>query len=180
MEEWVDIKGFDGIYEVSSLGNVRVKERFVTHSRNPSMKIKRKPKTMSPIDHGNGYLYVTLTKDGKRNNRYIHRLVAEAFIDNPDGLPEVDHINRRRDDNCVENLRWTTRQGNIDNSSAVGTRKNHWKKPASGERYVLFRKGKWVVQIQRRDMKVYRQFKTKEEAVCYRDELERMVMENVG
>lgn len=180
MEEWRDVKGFERLYQVSSIGNVRTKEKSVSHSRNQAMKVRRKAKTMSTVDNGNGYLYVTLTKDGKRYNRYVHRLVAEAFIDNPDGLLEVDHINRIRNDNRIENLRWVNRQSNIENSKAHGPRPNHWLKPSSGERYIYKKDSKWIVQFQRRDLKVYKAFKLKREAIKYRDYIEREVMKNVG
>lgn len=69
-------------------------------------------KVLKPCNNGNGYLYVSL---GRKNHRYIHRLVAEAFIPNPDNLPQIDHIDTDKTNNNVSNLRWVTRKQNINN-----------------------------------------------------------------
>jgi hypothetical protein len=100
MEFWKEIKGYEGLYEVSSEGRVK--------------SLGRKPGIMRP-GLSNGYLKVGLTKDGIRSRFRVHRLVAEAFIPNPDNKPEVDHINGDRKDNRVENLRWMTHQENNNN-----------------------------------------------------------------
>lgn len=91
-EEWRPVKGLEGLYEVSSFGRIRTKERKeVRQSNNP-----------------NAYKTVTLKySDGSRfNNTLVHRLVAEAFIPNPDNLPCVNHRNERKTCNVVENLEW--------------------------------------------------------------------------
>lgn len=66
-----------------------------------------------------GYAFVTLYKDKKRYTKYIHRLLAEAFIPNPNNLPEIDHINAIRDDNSIDNLRWVSRKDNIKNPLTI-------------------------------------------------------------
>lgn len=100
IEEWKDIKGFDGLYLVSNLGRVR------------SLR-----KILAPKDNGNGYKNVCLCLGKHRYYRYIHRLVAEAFIPNPDNLKEVDHIDCSRDNNAVDNLRWTTHGDNCKDAT---------------------------------------------------------------
>mgnify|MGYP002513716939 CR=1 FL=1 len=68
-----------------------------------------------------GYLLVNLYKQGKQTTFYIHRLVATAFVPNPNGYSEVDHINRNPLDNTVENLRWVTHKQNIENRQSGPT-----------------------------------------------------------
>lgn len=102
-EIWKPIKGYEGLYEVSSCGRVR--------------SLKRKaPHIMGQGNNGYGYLYAPLTKDGKTTNIRISRLVAEAFIPNPNNLPIVDHINHKRAENYVENLRWVSYSENAFSS----------------------------------------------------------------
>lgn len=75
----------------------------------------RTNKALKPIVTKKGYLQVNLSINGNRKACLIHKLVAEAFIPNPDNLPEVDHINTIRSDNRVSNLRWVTRKENENN-----------------------------------------------------------------
>ena len=98
MEEiWKDIKGYEGLYKISNFGNVK------------SLNIKRNRK-LSITRHG--YLYVDLSKNDVRKHFYVHRLVAAAFIDNPDNLPQVNHIDEDKTNNCVSNLEWCDRKYN--------------------------------------------------------------------
>lgn len=110
-EVWVDIKGYEGIYQISNLGRVRSLDRWINHIRGEKI---IKGKLLKP-NNCKGYLSVDLCKDGKRNHIKIHRLVAEAFIPNPEDKPCVDHINTNPSDNRVENLRWVTyRENNLN------------------------------------------------------------------
>ena len=92
MESWANVVGYEGIYEVSDNGNVR---NAVTK------------KTLSP-GKSQGYFYVALYKNKSRKNKQVHRLVAEAFIQNPEGLPIINHKDEVRTNNRVENLEWCT------------------------------------------------------------------------
>ena len=104
-EEWKDINGYEGYYQVSNLGRVKSLERVVICKNGSNKKIKEH--LMSGSDNGNGYLSVMLCRNGKQKRFYIHRLVALAFIPNPNNLPEINHINEfRKDDNSVSNLEW--------------------------------------------------------------------------
>lgn len=110
METWKDIEGYEGIYQVSNEGNVRSCEREIDYL----VKGKYKGKRVFPsvllktwINNG-GYVLVDLHMNGKADKRTIHRLVAEAFIPNPNEYPCVNHKNECKNDNFVENLEWCT------------------------------------------------------------------------
>ena len=118
-EVWKPIKGYEGLYEVSNLGNVRSVDRHVMLG-NQYCLLNGKP--IKPFPNSTGYLRVGLSKNSKDKKYLIHRLVAEAFIPNPNNLPCIDHINTIRDDNKVENLRWCDTAGNLANPI---TRKKH-------------------------------------------------------
>lgn len=110
-EIWKPVKGFEGIYEVSNMGNVKALDRVsVFEGRWGKTHRKLKGKNLKPQKQSNGYLTVNLGK-GKRGSiatKTIHRLVAEAFIDNPENLPLVLHGNNNKTCNEVWNLRWGT------------------------------------------------------------------------
>ena len=103
MEEWRDIKGYEGAYQVSSYG--RIRSRF---------KILKKQK------HKQGYELVGLSKNGTTKRYLVHRLVAEAFIKNVDNKPEVNHKDGNKNNNAVENLEWCTRLENIRHAWDTG------------------------------------------------------------
>lgn len=108
-EIWKTVEGFDGYYEVSSEGNVRSVTRAVTRGNH---KITKKSRLLSPNRLTSGYLSVHLYKEGKRTVHLIHRLVAQAFIDNPENLPEINHKNEDKLDNRAINLEWCSRSYN--------------------------------------------------------------------
>ena len=104
-EQWKVIKGYE-LYEVSNIGRVK-------SNNNP-----KNPKILKQYTDANGYNSVMIVRSkgyGKADRKFIHRLVAEAFIPNPDNKPFVDHINTVRDDNVVDNLRWCTSKENAAN-----------------------------------------------------------------
>lgn len=103
-EIWRPIKGYEN-YEVSNLGRVK----SLNYHRTDKEQIMKSYTTKK------GYLRINLLKNGKGTKFLIHRLVAEAFIPNPDNKPCIDHINTVRDDNRVENLRWCTISENCNN-----------------------------------------------------------------
>lgn len=112
-EEWRPVVGFEGAYEVSSLGVIRSLER--KDSRGSVVR----PQIMKQYPICGGYLRVYLTKDGKQHPIPVHRVVAGAFIPNPNNLPQINHKNEIKTDNFVGNLEWCTAKYN----SNYGTRK---------------------------------------------------------
>ena len=115
-EQWRTIEGFEGYYEISNLGRIRSLDRVCnTHSSEAGRRIKGQ--IMTPTDNGNGYLIVHLKQNGKRSSRYIHRLVAEAFLEKRIGCNVVDHIDYNKKNNAVDNLQWCTQRENVQRSS---------------------------------------------------------------
>lgn len=109
MEEWKDVKGYEGLYEVSNFGRVRGKERFTNNRIN-------KKRIMFGALHPDGYHIVNLQSKTYR----VHCLVAEAFIPNPNNKPHVNHINGDKLDNAIANLEWVTDLENSRHAIAIG------------------------------------------------------------
>ena len=115
-EIWKPVKGYEGIYEVSNIGNVRSLDRSVIKynaltKRDNILHIKGQ--IMKPSINKYGYYYLSLSKDGNRKSHLVHRLVAEAFIDNPNNLPQVNHIDENKLNNNVDNLEFITLEDNV-------------------------------------------------------------------
>ena len=111
IEVWKDIEGYEGLYQVSNLGNVRSLDRIVDYGHS---KAYRKGKNLSGSYASGGYAQVQLNHNKKTKQELIHRLVAKAFIPNPNNLPCVNHKDENKRNNCVENLEWCTEKENIN------------------------------------------------------------------
>lgn len=117
MEEiWKDIEGFEGLYQISNMGRVKSVERMKWSGK---CYYKAPEKILKAGKSSGGYLFVWLCKDGKGKWCVIHRLVAKAFLPNPEELPEVNHIDEDKTNNCVTNLEWCSKKYNIN----YGTRR---------------------------------------------------------
>lgn len=164
MEAWKDIHGYEGLYQVSDLGNVRSLEREVCQGKY-GKKRSAGGHLMTPTDNGHGYLVVSLRKQNRRKNHYVHRLVAEHFIENS-GLKYVNHKDYDTRNNCVDNLEWCTQKENLLHSSQ---RMKHphkqWKESGTGEKYIYLRNGRYRLSIRN---KIDRTYQTLEEAVMAR------------
>ena len=114
MEEWKDIQGYEGLYQISNYGRVK------------SLNYKRsnKEKIMDGGTNKNGYRNIILSKNKKKETFYIHKLVAQHFISNPDNLSEINHIDENKSNNNVDNLEWCTHKYN----SNYGTRNTRMSK----------------------------------------------------
>ena len=121
IEIWKPVVGYEGIYEVSNLGNVRSLNYRHTNTI----------KALSPSINKDGYIRVHLWKNCKGKVLAVHRLVAEAFVPNPNNKPQIDHINTDKTNNTVwlnedgsvnyekTNLRWVTKKENINNPLTI-------------------------------------------------------------
>ena len=171
-EIWKDINGYEGLYQVSNLGRVKSLDRRARNHKNGSTRFV-KGQMITATGNGNGYKIVGLRYQRKRENRYVHRLVAEHFIDNPDDKKYINHIDYDTSNNCVENLEWCTQKENIIHSKDHMCKpRNKFKPSNTGEKYIGKRSknGKYScyrVNIPR--MKICKQFKTLPEAIEYRD-----------
>lgn len=110
-----DVVGYEGLYSVTDEGDVISNRRVI---RNGRREYAREPIVLKPGYRDGGYQMVVLFRDGVGKCASVHRLVAEAFIPNPDDLPEVNHKDENPANNRVENLEWCTRQYNIEYSKA--------------------------------------------------------------
>ena len=120
-EIWKDIEGFNGRYQISNTG--KVKSIY-----------KQKEKFLTPQKDRYGYLTIDLRKDGKSKRNKLHRLVAKAFIPNPDSLPQVNHKNGNKEDNNADNLEWCTAKENLKHALDSGLRQCiHKNTPHYGE-----------------------------------------------
>lgn len=115
-EVWVNIPNTDGVFQVSSFGRVRSCDRMVGAGKGKRLE---KGKFIGSIDP-KGYPRATISYKGKARSVFIHRLVAEAFLPNPNGYPCIDHINGCKSDNRVENLEWVTHSENTKRAVAMG------------------------------------------------------------
>ena len=102
-EEWRDIKGYEGLYQVSNLGRVK---SLNCRGHKGCIGI------LTPRLDGKGYEMVALYKEGKARNTKVHRLVAQAFIPNPNNYPQVNHKDENKTNNNVKNLEWCTNEYN--------------------------------------------------------------------
>ena len=111
METWKNIKGYEGLYQVSSMGRVKSLERKDCLGRIV------KERVLKPCIDRYGYLFVNLCAGGKKRTFFVHRLVCQAFHENPDNKPQVNHLNEDKTNNRVCNLEWATAKENLNHGT---------------------------------------------------------------
>lgn len=124
IELWRPVVGFEGLYEVSDLGRVRV----LPHTAKDGRKFRGKVLSIrvSPQD---GYCRVNLRKDGKQYNKTVHRIVATAFLHDPANRPEINHIDGHKWNNRASNLEWCTASENQQHALRHGLRNKERRRP---------------------------------------------------
>lgn len=174
MEIWKDIRGYEGLYQVSNLGRVKsVARRVCNHPSGSTRQMQEH--FITPTDNGNGYKIVGLRSDHKRQNKYVHRLVAEHFLENPQGKNYVNHIDFDKSNNRASNLEWCSQKENVQHSSShMRHPKSVCKTSNTGEKYISARKDRRqniryrvFIVSERKE----RSFGTLAEAIQYRNEV---------
>ncbi|HFI0463831.1 TPA: NUMOD4 domain-containing protein [Streptococcus suis] len=140
-EKWEDIEQFEGYYQVSNFGRIRSCDRYITEKTGKVNFLRGKPLKNHIGD--DGYYKVVLTKNNKPHYFRVCRLVAKAFIDNPENKPQVNHIDGNKINDHVSNLEWVTVQENITHSIKTGL------KPVGEDCVNVKLKEKDVIEIRR-------------------------------
>ena len=151
-EIWKDIKNYEGLYQISNLGKIKSLERKVKNQKgNRTVK-----EIILKCSEGKSYVQVTLSKKNNYKTKLVHRLVAEAFIPNPNNLSEVNHIDGNKHNNNVNNLEWVSRYDNMQHAKKLGLintlkgNKSYWYNKYGIEHS----RSKKIVQIEKNNKKV--------------------------
>jgi hypothetical protein len=138
IEEWRDVVGYEGLYQVSNLGNVKSLKRVVKHSSGCPKIINEK--FLKPSSAKYGHKNVVLSLNGIKKHQLVHRLVAKAFIENPNNYPCVNHKDENAKNNCIDNLEWCTVQYNNTYGTFVQRRIQNTdfsKRSLTAKKYIL-------------------------------------------
>lgn len=120
IEVWKDIEGTHGLYQVSSYGNIKSLPRsWITGGH---IRMAHNGLILAQVP-ANGYNYVSLSVNGRKYKKSVHRIVAKAFIDNIEKKPEVNHIDGNKLNNNISNLEWATRKENAQHAHDTGLNK---------------------------------------------------------
>lgn len=141
-EEWRPVVGFVGYYEVSNLGNVRSISRKV-REKSPKGGYFQEGRIVAKVLNKQGYLTVNLCRDEICITKTIHRLVAQAFLPNPDNLPQVNHKDEVKTNNRLDNLEWCTAKYNVNYGTGIQRMQEGTRKPI----YQLDKETKEIVKV---------------------------------
>lgn len=144
MEEiWKDIKGYEGLYQVSNFGNVKSLDRYIINKNGDKQYFPGKYLNQGISDN---YLKVILSKNNKQRTFRVHILVARTFIPNPENKPEVNHMDGDKSNNRVDNLEWNTRSENELHAYKNGLAKPSDKQKQAVAKYAKENYSKKVIQ----------------------------------
>jgi len=152
-EEWRDIKGYEGLYQVSNKGRVKSLDRTIVDSRGRI--IQHKGRILKPVD-SNGYFVVGLYINKKMKQFKVHRLIMQTFIPNPENKPEVNHKDGIKHNNNIKNLEWNTSKENVNHGLKIGLIKrkfgvDHYKTKLKDkdivEIYDMYKNGRLISDI---------------------------------
>ena len=118
MEVWKPVRGYEKYYEVSNLGRIKSTDRLTVFKDGRKRTFYGKVLTIRTVNNS-GYLTVGLHDSGKTRTFLVHRIVAEAFIDNPDGMVEVNHIDQNKLNNSAANLEGCTHRENVNHGDEI-------------------------------------------------------------
>lgn len=167
-EVWKDVAGYEGRYQVSNAGRVKSLGR-VTELNGGRRRVE--PEVIMKYTLRSGYPTLILRRPGERRSAQIHRLVAQAFLPNPDGLPVVNHIDFDPTNNRVENLEWCTTRDNVRHSAErMSHPKSKSAATSTGEKYIRKAGKSYRVCVKLHGKRTSRSFKSLQDAVAYRNE----------
>jgi hypothetical protein len=112
VEEWKDVKGFEGLYQISNMGRVKSLARYKKNNRGSRSLIGET--ILKQSKNNRGYCRIYLCKDAHKKAFSVHRLVADAFVPNPNNFTEVNHKDEDKQNNCADNLEWCDSNYNIN------------------------------------------------------------------
>lgn len=123
-EKWMSIQDYEGLYEISNFGQVKSLDREFTSISKGKFCVKRwKGRILKPKYRKDGYVNITLAKHGINKVLFVHRLVGQAFIENPENKPEINHIDGIKTNLFVGNLEWSTKSENKKHAFDTGLKK---------------------------------------------------------
>ena len=122
-EIWKDIEGYESLYQVSNFGRIKSLERTIQHKTCYGGLYHVKGRILKPKIEKDGYFRISLTKNGIKKYYRLNRLVAQAFIPNPNNYPIVNHKDENKLNNNADNLEWCTQKYNVNYGNAINKKK---------------------------------------------------------